>query len=182
MCMDSCMLSFSVLELKDSSSLFMLVYFNKIFLHIKLKLGLGLRLRFPSTWSRLYLIKCLPILSFYIDRMCVRIYRNIKLRKFTFFFYHWIAIINKIRSSSSNLFVWFLSYIKAIFFPKKACKGATGGVDSQLKLNPISPPPPKDQVRLKLEKCTSQAQVGRVMQINKIKIWVESVGLYNRIM
>lgn len=113
--MDSCMLSFSVLELKDSSSLFVLVYFNKIFLHIKLKLGLGLRLRFPSTWSRLYLIKCIPISSFYIDRMCVRIYRNIKLRKFTFF-YHLIAIINNIRSSSSNLFVWFLSYIKAIFF------------------------------------------------------------------
>lgn len=135
--MDSCMLSFSVLELKDSSSLFMLVYFNKIFLHIKLKLGLGLRLRFPSTWSRLYLIKCIPILSFYIDRMCMRIYRNIKLRKFTLFFNHLIAIINKIRSSSSNLFVWFLIIYKSnFFFPKKACKGATGGVDSQLQLNP----------------------------------------------
>lgn len=130
--MDSCMLSFSVLELKDSSYLFVLVYFNKIFLHIKLKLGLGLRLRFPSTWSRLYPIKCIPILSFYIDR----IYRNIKLRKFTFF-YHLIAIINKIRSSSSNLFVWFLIIYKSnFFFPKKACKGSTGGVDSQLKLNP----------------------------------------------
>lgn len=114
--MDSCMLSFSALELKDGSSLFVLVYFNKMFLHIKLKLGLGLRLRFPSTWSRLYLIKCIPILSFYIDHMCVRIYRNIKLRKFTLFFYHLIAIINKIRSSSSNLFVWFLIIYKSNFF------------------------------------------------------------------
>lgn len=43
------MLSFSALELKDGSSMFVLVYFNKMFLHIKLKLGLGLRLRFPST-------------------------------------------------------------------------------------------------------------------------------------